>query len=122
MKNKVKIISFFLAIVCVAAIAYGCGKSDSNTEITDFTLITTITASAAEISDVNFSFESVYSIGDFTIYRETSTDALFVKNDYYRSISGRGSGVGVGVALTQFLDPETGKPLTYAVWLEKYAK
>lgn len=119
MKNKFKIVAFFLAIICVATIAYGCGKSDSNTEITDSTPITMITASAAEISDVNFSFESVYSIGDFTIYRETSTDALFVKNDYYRSISGRG--VGVGVALTQFLDPETGKPLTYAVWLEKYA-
>lgn len=109
MKNKFKIVAFFLAIICVATIAYGCGKSDTKTESTDF--IPTMTASAAEVSDVNFGFEEVYYTQGFTIYRETSTDALFVR--HYSSHAG---------GLCQMLDPETGKPLTYSVWLEKYAK
>ena len=110
MKNKFKIVAFFLAIICVGTIAYGCGKSDSNTEITDSTPITMITASATQAS---FIFEKVYSdgINGLVIYQEKTTDTLFLELDGYNS---------GGIA--QMLDPETGKPLTYSVWLEKYAK
>lgn len=47
------------------------------------------------------------------IFHELSTDCLFVK---YREKS-YDSGFG---GLTQMLDPQTGKPLTYANWCEKY--
>lgn len=115
MKNKFKIVAFFLAIICIATISYGCGKSDSNTEITDSTLITTITASAAEIPTSKFDFEVIYyeeitSTINLTIYHEVTTDTIFVQYDGYYS-----------GGLTQFIDTETGKPLTYSLWLEKYA-
>ena len=110
MKNKFKIVAFFLAIICVATIAYGCGKSDSNTEITDSTPITMITASAADVSEVNFEFEAIYLPhgGRHHVYREITTDTSWVHKNPAGGIS-------------QMFDPETGKPLTYTVWLEKYA-
>ena len=43
----------------------------------------------------------------FCIYRETTTDVLYVA---------RGESGGV----TPMLDPETGLPLTYSVWQAKY--
>lgn len=116
MKNKFKIIAFMIVILCVAVIAYGCGKNDndSETEITDS--ITTMTANAASVSEnINFDFERVYyyAVDDensLTIYHEITTDTLFLQLDGY-SAGG----------ITQMLDPKTCKPLTYAVWLEKYA-
>ena len=107
--NKFKLIAFLLAIICVAAISYGCGKSDSNTEITDSTPITTITASAVENPD--FNFKSILADTTFKsrVLVETTTDTLWVF-------------VGNTSDCEQILDPETGLPLTYSLWLEKYAK
>ena len=51
----------------------------------------------------------------FNVYREVTTDCLFVR---YRE-AGYEAGFG---GLTQMLDPQTGKPLTYANWKEKYDK
>ena len=106
--NKFKLIAFLLALICVATISYGCGKSDSNTEITDSNPITTITASAVENPDFNFK-----SIISDTTYRshvlvETTTDTLWVF-------------IGASGVYEQIFDPETGLPLTYTIWLEKYA-
>ena len=110
MKNKFKLIAFLLAIICVATIAYGCGKSDSNTEITDSTLITTITAKAVETFDFNFEEISIDKGCRIAVYRETTTDTIWVEGYTIN-----------GIGISQFDDPETGKPLTYSVWLEKYA-
>ena len=108
MKNKFKLIAFLLAIICVATIAYGCGKSDSNTEITDSIPITTITASAAET--FYFNFEVIDRGSGIAVFRETTTDTIWVEGYTIN-----------GIGISQFDDPETGKPLTYSVWLEKYA-
>lgn len=51
----------------------------------------------------------------FEIFHELSTDCLFIK--YKESSYEAGFG-----GLTQMLDPQTGKPLTYANWKEKYEK
>ena len=65
---------------------------------------------------MNFNFETIkviqtedtentYLKHTFVIFREVSTDTLFVDHDG---------------TLAQMLDPDTGKPLTYKVWKEKY--
>ena len=108
--NKFKLIAFLLAIICIATISYGCGKNDSNTEITDFTPVTTITANAIESFGFDFEEISIDKGCMIAVYRETTTDTIWVK--------GYGSN---GIGISQFDDPETGKPLTYTIWLEKYA-
>lgn len=112
MKNKFKIIALILVILFVAVIAYGCGKNNSETGISDF--ITTMTASASSVSEnINFDFEVVYYDDEngLSIYHETTTDTLFAEFNGYNA-----------GGLTQIMDPETGKPLTYTLWKEKYAK
>jgi len=57
--------------------------------------------------------ENVYNTGSrviASIYREKTTDVLYIKP------TEGGSG------FTVMLDPETGLPLTYKVWKEKYCK
>ena len=57
--------------------------------------------------------ENVFNVSSdliVSIYREGTTDVLYIKP------SGRESG------FTVMLDPETGLPLTYKVWKEKYYK
>lgn len=63
---------------------------------------------------INFNFEKIkdskvpsglYTEHSFVIFREISTDVLWVSN---------------GVSLSEMHDPETGLPLTYSVWKEKY--
>lgn len=65
---------------------------------------------------MNFEFREIHrSYGEpyLQIFREITTDCLFLRyRDYYSS-------AGFG-GLTQMLDPQTGKPLTYANWCEKY--
>jgi len=48
-----------------------------------------------------------YELHFFCIYRETTTDVLYVAR-------------GKDSALTPMLNPETGLPLTYKIWQEKY--
>ena len=108
MKNKFKIVAFFLAIICVASIAYGCGRNNIKSEITDSNPITTITASAAET--FYFNFEVIDRGSGIAVFRETTTDTIWVEGYTIN-----------GIGISQFDDPETGKPLTYSVWLEKYA-
>ena len=110
MKNKFKIVAFILVIVCVASIAYGCGINNTESGVVNSTPITTITASAVETFDFNFEAISFDRGSLIVVYRETTTDTIWVE---------RYSSTGIGIV--QFNDPETGKPLTYSVWLEKYA-
>lgn len=65
-----------------------------------------------------FEFEKIvdYQYQGFSVFREVTTDCLFV-----RSREGCISGKYTG-GLTQMLDPSNGKPLTYTNWQEKYAK
>lgn len=109
--NKFKIIAFLLAIICVAIVAYDCGRNSTESEIADSAPIATITASAADVSEVNFEFEAIYLPhgGRHHVYREITTDTLWVHKNPAGGIS-------------QMFDPETGKPLTYTLWKEKYAK
>ena len=67
-----------------------------------------------------FQFEKIrtvcsFDLGDLSIYHELTTDCLFVRYKEREYESGFGG-------LTQMLDPQTGKPLTYANWCEKYEK
>jgi len=59
-----------------------------------------------------FGFEELYWDSNTRngIYRETSTDLLYVR---YSSLNGGG--------ITLMVDPEDGMPLTYNEWQEKYA-
>lgn len=110
MKNKFKIMAFILAFICVTTIAYGCGKNA--TENTSNTPSIAITASAAQTSNLEFELVSKQVLSGYSsiyFWREISTDTMFVE-----SIRTSGSG------LTQMLDPETGKPLTYTMWLSSY--
>ena len=115
MKNKFKILTFLLVIVCVATIAYCCGKNDTITENTNF--IPTVTASAAQQqSALEFELICKQQINSYTIncfWREKSTDTMYIET--LRSFR-----ESYGSGLTQMLDPETGKPLTYSRWLYSY--
>lgn len=114
MKNKFKIIAVILAIICVTSIAYGCGKNA--TEDTSNTPSIAITASAAQQSNLEFELVSEQVITSFQkicFWRELSTDTMYVETI-------RSSRNGYGSGLTQMLDPETGKPLTYAQWSNTY--
>ena len=51
--------------------------------------------------------DNIYESHFFCIYRETTTDVLYVSR-------------GKDSALAPMLDPETGLPLTYSIWKEKY--
>ena len=59
---------------------------------------------------MEFNFREVstksYFETNLQVFRETTTDCLFVR---YRE-----------GGLTQMLNPQTGKPLTYTNWIEKY--
>lgn len=64
--------------------------------------------------EINFNFEEIEDISvqnglyheySFVIFREISTDVLWVRN---------------GNSLSEMHDPETGLPLTYEGWKEKY--
>ena len=65
-----------------------------------------------------FKFEKIGVLGydHFSVFREVTTDCLFVRSRE-GSIAGKYTG-----GLTQMLDPSTGKPLTYTNWKEKYEK
>jgi len=47
-----------------------------------------------------------YAADSFVVFRETTTDVLFLELE--------------GMNLLEMHDPETGLPLTYKVWKEKY--
>ena len=114
MKRKFKIIVFFLTIILVSTIAYGCGKN--STQNTNTTASTTITASAAQQSKFEFQKVAEQQISMLNIiyfWREKSTDTMYIEK--IRSSSG-----GEGSGLTQMMDPETGLPLTYTKWLNSY--
>ena len=59
----------------------------------------------SQIQDKHNSYEYHF----FYLYRETTTDVLYVARERDGT-------------LTPMLDPETGLPLTYKVWQEKYQK
>lgn len=114
MKNKFKIMAFILVIICVATIAYGCGKNA--TESTSNTPSIAITASAAQQSSLEFQLVSEQvrsSYSQIYFWREKSTDTMYIET--VRSYKD-----GYGSGLTQMLDPETGKPLTYTQWFNNY--
>lgn len=114
MKKKIKIIAFFLAIICVATVAYGCGKN--STQSTTNTHSTTITASAAQQSQLEFQQVAKQQISTLNViyfWREKSTDTMYIEKI-------RGSSCGEGSGLIQMMDPETGLPLTYTKWLNSY--
>jgi len=54
-----------------------------------------------QINDTN----NIYEAHSFIIFRETSTDILWIKHEN---------------SFSEMHDPETGLPLTYKVWQEKY--
>ena len=111
MKKKIIAIVAVFAVITLMFVAYGCGKSNLEPEAPVVTSV-----SAAETSQLSFNFEEVYYDynNKLTIFRETTTDSLFVK---YSNLSYKAGAGG----LTQMMDPETGLPLTYTVWQEKYA-
>ena len=114
MKNKFKIIAVIFAIICVTSIAYGCGKNA--TEDTNNTPSIAITASAAQQSNLEFELVSEQvrsSYSQIYFWREKSTDTMYIET--IRSYKD-----GYGSGLTQMLEPETGKPLTYAQWSNTY--
>lgn len=106
MKKKIIVIGAAFAVIALMFVAYGCGKSNLEPE--------TITSAIAAESQQNFNFVAVYNDNEITVLRETTTDSLFVKYKAhgYNALAG---------GLTQMFDPETGLPLTYTVWQEKYA-
>lgn len=114
MKRKFKIIAFFLVIICVSAIAYGCGKNA--TQNTTNTASTTITASAAQQSKLEFQKVAEQQLSMLNViyfWREKSTDTMYIEKI-------RSSSAGEGSGLIQMFDPETGLPLTYTKWLNSY--
>lgn len=105
MKKKITAIVAVFAIITLMFVAYGCGKSNSELEMP---IVTSV--SALETPEADFNFEELYDDNNysFAIFHETTTDSLFIL--YYN----RGS-------FAQILDPDTGLPLTYTLWQEKYA-
>lgn len=59
------------------------------------------------INNKEFGFDQVHGSLELVIYREVTTDVLYLETD---------SGIVV------MLNPETGKPLTYSDWKLNYKK
>lgn len=106
MKKKIIAIVAVFAVIALMFVAYGCGKSNLEPE-------TPVTSAIAAESQQNFNFVAVYNDNEITVLRETTTDSLFVKykSHGYNALAG---------GLTQMMDPETGKPLTYTQWVNNY--
>ena len=106
MKKKIIAIVAVFAVIALMYVAYGCGKSKLEPEAP-----VTISASASQTTESNFNFELIYADNDsgLYIYHEKTTDTLFLQYGGYKA-----------GGITQLMDPETGLPLTYTVWQEKY--
>lgn len=87
---------------CGDDIVSGSGEVHHASESTNKT-------SAVEESRVGM--EKMGSAGNFTYYRDTSTDVM------YLWCSERGYNAGYG-GLTVMVNPKTGLPLTYSDWIE----
>lgn len=112
MKNKTKqlvVILSLLTIVTMSIVLTGCLETEKNESNPSVQL-----DSNEENNDFSFQMEPLYvsGISDvFTVYRNTVTDVLYLWiSDTYRG------------GLTEMSDPETGLPLTYARYMELYAK
>lgn len=94
-----KVTALMLLATCVT-IGFFAGCSTSLSNETDI--------SSKDVS-TNFNFETVYTDDNLRIFREKTTDVLYI---LYNSLEKAG--------LTIMLDPETGKPLTYSNWQAYY--
>lgn len=114
MKKKIIVIVAVFAVIALIFVAYGCGKSNIEPE----TPVITSVSAAETTQPSSFNFEEVYydSANYLTIFHEKTTDSLFIQYSQTFGFSDAGAG-----GLTQMMDPETGLPLTYTVWQEKYA-
>ena len=113
MKKKIIAIVAVFAVIALMFVAYGCGKSNLEPETP---IVTSASAAKSQLSGFEFELISEQKISNFqtiSYWRETSTDTMYIE-------SWRHHNYGSGSGLTQMLDPETGKPLTYTQWLESY--
>ncbi len=118
MKKSSKIIIavvLLLAIFAIGCLA-GCHASETNTA--NISTATTITAEAAEKSFGFVLIKEDYlstSYEKVCLYRESSTDVMYVFYENQVSYGGMGG-------LTVMIDPQTGGPLTYENWKNNYQK
>ena len=95
------LVSIFL--ICVMA---GCSVAEGTPEPQNTTYSDYSTTKENRVG-----MEKMGSAGNFVYYRDTSTDVMYL----WRCEKGYNAGYG---GLTVMMNPETGKPLTYADWVE----
>lgn len=112
---------FSLIFFIFATLLTGCSEPSYASIDTTTTSSTKQMSSQESIKHLAQSFEmeligtSKTDNGKYEFYRETLTDVVYIQ---YREKNGY---AGMG-GLTVMLDPETGRPLTYARYMELYSK
>ena len=105
MKRIFKVIIVTLIAITLIFTICGCDKN-AQTPNND--------SSATENTQkVYMWFTYIGGSGNFDFYKEDSTDVIYI-------YAYEGHGYGAGAAMSVMLDPETGFPLTYTKWVEKY--